>query len=53
MLPTILPYPTLDVVRTSHDSPDLPSVGGPPAFRDLDGHQWSSIYMDMSAIPEQ
>jgi uncharacterized protein len=22
------------------------------AFRDLDGHQWSSIYMDMSAIPE-
>lgn len=23
------------------------------AFRDLDGHQWSSIYMDMSAIPEQ
>jgi predicted lactoylglutathione lyase len=21
------------------------------AFRDLDGHQWSSIYMDMSAIP--
>lgn len=23
------------------------------AFRDLDGHQWSSIYMDMSAIPAQ
>jgi predicted lactoylglutathione lyase len=23
------------------------------AFRDLDGHQWSSIYMDMSAIPGQ
>jgi predicted lactoylglutathione lyase len=22
-------------------------------FRDLDGHQWSFIYMDMSAIPEQ
>jgi predicted lactoylglutathione lyase len=21
-------------------------------FRDLDGHQWSFIYMDMSAIPE-
>ena len=23
------------------------------AFRDLDGHQWSFIYMDMSAMPEQ
>jgi uncharacterized protein len=22
-------------------------------FHDLDGHQWSFIYMDMSAIPEQ
>ena len=22
-------------------------------FRDLDGHQWSFIYMDMSAIPEE
>jgi predicted lactoylglutathione lyase len=22
-------------------------------FRDLDGHQWSFIHMDMSAIPEQ
>jgi predicted lactoylglutathione lyase len=22
-------------------------------FRDLDGHQWSFIYMDFSAIPEQ
>jgi uncharacterized protein len=22
-------------------------------FPDLDGHQWSFIYMDMSAIPEQ
>ncbi len=22
-------------------------------FRDLDGHQWSFIYMDMSAIPPQ
>jgi predicted lactoylglutathione lyase len=22
-------------------------------FRDLDGHQWSFLYMDMSAIPEQ
>jgi predicted lactoylglutathione lyase len=22
-------------------------------FRDLDGHQWSFIYMDMSAIPDQ
>jgi predicted lactoylglutathione lyase len=22
------------------------------AFRDLDGHQWSFIYMDMSAMPE-
>jgi predicted lactoylglutathione lyase len=22
-------------------------------LRDLDGHQWSFIYMDMSAIPEQ
>jgi predicted lactoylglutathione lyase len=22
-------------------------------FRDLDGHQWSFIYMDMSAMPEQ
>ena len=22
-------------------------------FQDLDGHQWSFIYMDMSAIPEQ
>ena len=22
-------------------------------FRDLDGHQWSFIYMDLSAIPEQ
>jgi predicted lactoylglutathione lyase len=22
-------------------------------FRDLDGHQWSFIYMDMSAIPSQ
>jgi uncharacterized protein len=22
-------------------------------FRDLDGHQWSFIYMDMSAIPQQ
>ncbi|MGH3042271.1 MAG: VOC family protein [Gaiellaceae bacterium] len=22
------------------------------AFRDLDGHQWSFIHMDMSAIPE-
>jgi predicted lactoylglutathione lyase len=22
-------------------------------FRDLDGHQWSFIYRDMSAIPEQ
>jgi uncharacterized protein len=21
-------------------------------FRDLDGHQWSFIYMDMSAIPD-
>jgi predicted lactoylglutathione lyase len=21
-------------------------------FRDLDGHQWSFIYMDMSAVPE-
>ncbi len=21
-------------------------------FRDLDGHQWSYIYMDMSAVPE-
>ena len=23
------------------------------AFRDLDGHQWSSIYMDMSSVPQQ
>jgi predicted lactoylglutathione lyase len=23
------------------------------AFRDLDGHQWSSIYMDMSSVAEQ
>jgi predicted lactoylglutathione lyase len=22
-------------------------------FRDLDGHQWSFIYMDLSAIPEE
>ncbi|MGH9214460.1 MAG: VOC family protein [Acidimicrobiales bacterium] len=22
-------------------------------FRDLDGHQWSFIYMDMSAIPQE
>lgn len=22
-------------------------------FRDLDGHQWSFLYMDMSAIPQQ
>jgi len=22
-------------------------------FRDLDGHQWSFLYMDMSAVPEQ
>jgi predicted lactoylglutathione lyase len=22
-------------------------------FRDLDGHQWSFIHMDMSAVPEQ
>jgi uncharacterized protein len=22
-------------------------------FRDVDGHQWSFIYMDMSAIPEE
>lgn len=22
-------------------------------FRDLDGHQWSFIHMDMSAIPQQ
>jgi predicted lactoylglutathione lyase len=22
-------------------------------FRDLDGHQWSFIYMDMAAIPEE
>jgi predicted lactoylglutathione lyase len=22
-------------------------------FRDLDGHQWSFVYMDMSAIPEE
>ncbi|MGH3345053.1 MAG: VOC family protein [Carbonactinosporaceae bacterium] len=22
-------------------------------FRDLDGHQWSFLYMDMSAIPDQ
>jgi predicted lactoylglutathione lyase len=21
-------------------------------FRDLDGHQWSFIWMDMSAVPE-
>jgi uncharacterized protein len=23
------------------------------AFRDLDGHQWSFIYMDLAAMPEQ
>jgi predicted lactoylglutathione lyase len=23
------------------------------AFRDIDGHQWSFIHMDMSAIPDQ
>jgi uncharacterized protein len=36
------------------------ALGGPidegymymQAFRDLDGHQWSFIYMDMSAIPQ-
>jgi uncharacterized protein len=22
-------------------------------FRDLDGHQWSFIYMDMSAVAQQ
>lgn len=35
------------------------ALGGPQddgvmymrGFRDLDGHQWSFIYMDMSAIP--
>ena len=23
------------------------------AFRDLDGHQWSFIYMDMSSMPQE